>query len=436
MTSTREDLRSLFQIVPEWQVHFNRLEEVRQSAPVATAVSGTLLRDVLQVLQQIGPKDMYACLLKNQDQRLSLIVRNLYFIPLLEKMFVSNVNLKRFAQDRRLDQESQRSQATSMAVEVAIKLQDALQKNVREKREDGFRVLLPAYAQSTVSNAVIDYIKDECHWERSLLHDSPEEEGDDSPIERLPDESLPGPEQMALSREKVQHLNAFRNRLMTLIEAGGDSDGALTIIDCIFGLGLTPHSKAGVEMTMRECAEKLALPGETQARKIARCQVLLDKGLERIRNAIRENLPGLTECFQTEINVNVASRRDLNHQLGLTEGETERLIQNRQFMAIEELVKRAVVKSDKLQTLIGNGAVAAFVPIDVNSAPSRDLMDILGLDKILAKQVVEKRPFFEITEVSRTLGLHGDGLQVLIRRGAVLRKPKQNTKNNSLPNSS
>src|SRR5271163_3126273 len=129
MTSTREDLRSLFQIVPEWQVHFNRLEEVRQSAPVATAVSGTLLRDVLQVLQQIGPKDMYACLLKNQDQRLSLIVRNLYFIPLLEKMFVSNVNLKRFAQDRRLDQESQRSQATSMAVEVAIKLQDALQKN-------------------------------------------------------------------------------------------------------------------------------------------------------------------------------------------------------------------------------------------------------------------------------------------------------------------
>jgi len=189
-------------------------------------------------------------------------------------------------------------------------------------------------------------------------------------------------------------------------------------------------------MTMRECAEKLALPGETQARKIARCQVLLDKGLERIRNAIRENLPGLTECFQTEINVNVASRRDLNHQLGLTEGETERLIQNRQFMAIEELVKRAVVKSDKLQTLIGNGAVAAFVPIDVNSAPSRDLMDILGLDKILAKQVVEKRPFFEITEVSRTLGLHGDGLQVLIRRGAVLRKPKQNTKNNSLPNSS
>jgi hypothetical protein len=370
MTSTREDLRSLLDILPEWRSHFAELNNGSESAPVATTVSGiTQLRDILAVLQKIGPKDIYALLLKRNDKRLSLILRNLYFIPLAEKMVLSSVNLRRFSQERRIDQETLRSQATSMAVEVAIKLEAALQKHLTEEKEDGFRILLPAYAQSTVNNAVIDYIKNECQWERSLC-DAPREEGEDDPIERASDDNKPNPEQLALSREKVGHLNAFRKRLAAMIQGGEDDDGALTVIDCLFGLGLTPHSKAGEEMTMRECCEKLNVPGETQARKIARCQVLLDKGLERIRSTIRENLPGVTECFQTEININVASRRELNHQLGMTEGEIERLIQNRQFQAIEEVAQRAGLKGERLNSMITSGAVAAFVPIDINNGCS------------------------------------------------------------------
>jgi hypothetical protein len=428
MTSTREDLRSLLEILPEWRANFASLNHGGESAPVTTTVSGiTLLRETLAILQRIGPSDMYSLLLKRKDKRLSLIFRNLYFIPLAEKMVLSSVNLRRFSQERRIDRESLQAQATSMAVEVAIKLESALQKHLDEGREDGFRVLLPAYAQSTVNNAVIDHIKNECQWERSLC-DAPREEGEDDPIERTADESKPNPEQLALSREKVGHLNAFRKRLKSMLEGGEDQDGALTVIDCLFGLGLTPNSRAGEEMTMRECCDKLNVQGETQARKIARCQVLLDKGLERIRSTIRENLPGITECFQTEININVASRRELNHQLGLTEGEIERLILNRQFQAIEELAQRAGLKQERMNTIITSGAVAAFVPVDINSAPSRDLMDILGMDKTSAKTVVDKRPFAELVEISRLLSLSEQDSLKLVRRGAVLKKPSQRGK--------
>src|SRR5277367_1158332 len=227
MTSTREDLRSLLEILPEWRAHFVDLNHGSESAPVTTTVSGiTLLRETLAVLQRIGPKDMYALLLKRKDKRLSLIFRNLYFIPLAEKIVLSSVNLRRFSQERRIDKESLEAQATSMAVEVAIKLEAALQKHLDEEREDGFRVLLPAYAQSSVNNAVIDHIKNECQWERSLC-DAPREEGEDDPIERASDDNKPNPEQLALSREKVGHLNAFRKRLAAMIQGGEDDDGAL-----------------------------------------------------------------------------------------------------------------------------------------------------------------------------------------------------------------
>jgi hypothetical protein len=422
MTSIREDLHSLLEILPEWRTEFASLQHGGEGVAVATTVSGTtILRDTLAILQRIGPKDIYSLLLKKNDKRLASIIRNLYFIPLAEKMVISSVNLKRFSQERKFDQETLHAQATSIAVEIAVRLESALQKNLSEGKEDGFRILLPAYAQSSVNNAVIDYIKGECQWERSL-YDAPQEEGEENPIERAADESKPNPEQLALSREKVGHLNAFRKRLSVMIK-DGDEDGSLSVIDCLFGLGLTQHSKSGEEMTMRECCEKLDIQGETQARKIARCQVLLDKGLDKIRGAIRENLPGLTECFQSEININVASRRELNHQLGMTEGEIERLIQNRQLLAIEELPAKGVLKQERLNTIISNGAVAAFVPVDMNSAPSRDLMDILGMDKASAKTIVDKRPFSELGDVYRLLSLSEQDALNLTRRGAVLKKP-------------
>ena len=94
----------------------------------------------------------------------------------------------------------------------------------------------------------------------------------------------------------------------------------LVVVDLIFGLALTEKSKSGQELTMREVCEVLSIAGETQARKIARCQVLLDKGLDMIRNRVRSKLPGVAQCWQSDININTASRRELSHQLGLTEG--------------------------------------------------------------------------------------------------------------------
>ncbi len=96
------------------------------------------------------------------------------------------------------------------------------------------------------------------------------------------------PDQVILSREKVTYLNQLRTHLKHLFDSGQQDDMALVVVDCMFGLGLTKQSKLGQELTMRECCDVLKIEGETQARKIARCQVLMDKGLDKVRQILRK----------------------------------------------------------------------------------------------------------------------------------------------------
>jgi DNA uptake protein ComE-like DNA-binding protein len=189
----------------------------------------------------------------------------------------------------------------------------------------------------------------------------------------------------------------------------------------MFGLGLTEHSTVGEEMTMRECCEKLKLAGDTQARKIARCQVLLDKGLDMIRQVVREKLPSVAECWQSEININSASRRELGHQLGFTESEVDRLIAARQYNALQQLVDNAIIKPSKLAELQKRGAVAAFVPVDLNSATTRDIIDIVGAEKEVAQKLVSLRPFEHLSDLLEKKIIDKVLLERFKRRGAVLR---------------
>jgi type II secretory pathway component PulK len=50
-------------------------------------------------------------------------------------------------------------------------------------------------------------------------------------------------------------------------------------------------------------------------------------------------------------------------------------------------------------------------------------MDVLGMDKVAAKTVVEKRPFGELGELSKLLTLSEQDALKLVSRGAVLKKP-------------
>jgi hypothetical protein len=404
------------EMVPEWAPIFERVATPDGLGTKYNAKSAPPL--LASVFKQIGYKEVYARFSAIRSPELLRLLRDLYFYPSLETILLSNINLRRFCSERKFDKEDYAAEARSLAVEVAVKLETILAKNFETNKEDGFKVLLPAYAQSAVNNAVIDHIKDEFHWERSLQDSSPDGEEEDA-IERAADENTMGPEQRALSNEKVKYLNGLREKLSSMLETS--TDQSLVVVDCIFGLGLTKDSKLGVEMTMRECCDNLKIQGETQARKIAKCQVLLDKGLDAIRSTIRDEMPDLAECWQAEVNVNVASRRDLNQRLSLTEGEIERLIPNRQYLQLDELVTRLVIKPDKLSDLIKNGAVAAFVPVDLNEATARDLIDILGMDKTTSKETVDKRPFESFEQFGTTLKLSNDELQVLKKHGAVVK---------------
>ena len=65
--------------------------------------------------------------------------------------------------------------------------------------------------------------------------------------------------------------------------------------------------------------------------------------------------------------------------------------------------------------------MAAFIPLDLNSATARDLVDILGLDKDQTQKLVSKRPFVKMDDLVRLAMLTKSQLETVIGRGAVLK---------------
>lgn len=411
MLSSATELQELLQLAPDWSAVY---ESVRQSTPAA---------GVTELLQRLGALAIYKKLAGAGDTRakLGLIVRDHYFQALVTRMATVNPNLRRFWSQRRVDVQTQQAQARSFGMEVAQKLDGVLSRHLSQNAEDGHKVLLPAYMQRSVQNAVVDYIRQECDWERATLQDLNLDPEQEDPRQSTADDPRYMPENKAISAEQVQYLNQLREQISKLLKDDRAPQDALAVVDCIFGLGLTKHSQSGVEMTMREVCEKLSLAGDTQARKIARCQVLLDKGLDTVRTMVRQKMPGVAEFFQQEININTASRRELGHMLGLTEGEVDRLIVARQFYSLGDLVERNVLKSARVPEIRDRGAVAAFVPVDLNSATTRDLIDILQIPKDIAQKVASQRPFSKLADLTDKRVMDATLLQAIIERGCVLK---------------
>lgn len=420
MLSSKTKIQEILALAPEWQLGAERL---------ANEAGGTTGRDgaiePLALFERLGARTIFnkVCSMGTDTDRESFLtlLRDYYFQPLSARMLGSNPSLKRFWYQRRVDRTTQGQLAISLSVELSAKLEQALRKHLEKGSEDGFKVLLASYAQRSVHNAVIDYVKNEWQWEKDTLQDVNLDPQQGDPRANVAEEIGYTPENQAISAEQVCQLNELRRRLVRMLDNPDFDQEPLTVVDCMFGLGMTSHSTSGEEMTMRECCDKLGLPGETQARKIARCQVLLDKGLGMIRDMIRTDMPGVAQAWQSDINVNSASRRELNHVLGLTEGEVERLIKGRQYYNLDELVERGVTRSERLSEIAAKGGVAAFIPVDLNSATRRDIIDILGCSKPVSKRIVDDRPFRSMAEMVEKGVIASDDLAGLLEKGAVLK---------------
>ncbi len=430
MLTSQGQIEELLDIAPDWRQIFDSLSKdgaVQPQAAKQYQSAGQPGKDkaigLFEVFERVGAKALYkkAQLLKDDRDRFLVLVRNFYVQPLATKMVANNQNLKRFFVQRRVPADEQKRHALSIATQLAEKLEGAVRKHLQQDAEDGFKVLLPAYVQRSVHNQAIDYIRDEWDWEKRTLQDLNLDPEQEDPRQNTADDLAYMPENQAISGEQVGQLNQLRDMLEKMLADKKNPKEPLEVVDCMFGLGLTKFSEPGVELTMRECCDKLQLAGETQARKIARCQVLLDKGLSIVREGIRQNLPGIADCWQKETNVNRASRRELNQQLGMTESEVERLIVARQYKKLLDLVQKSVLKEQRLKELEAKGAVAAFVPVDINSATNRDLMDILGMNKETAFKVCEKRPFPHLSNLVELKLVSDTGLKDLLNRGAVLK---------------
>ena len=410
MLTSPTDLEDLVQLAPEWRglVH---------------GVVGKGSTGLKEIFNQVGAKALFlkALTLTEKRARLLALIRDGYFQSHLYKMLTSNQNLRRFWSQRRILMDEQRQQAMSLSVDLAHKMEGVLIKQLNAGADDGFKVLLPAYIQRTVHNAVVDYIRQEWSWERQTLQDLSLDPDQDDPRQNVADAMSRVPENQAISNEQVEQLNQLRAQLTSMLNNPSYSKEPLAVIDCLFGLGITKHATAGEEMTMRECCDRLNIKGETPARRIARCQLLLDKGLDMIRQQIRQELPGIVESWQSDLNLNIASRRELASQLGMTEGEIERLVANRQYYSLDELIERKVIKPNRLSELTQKGAVAAFVPVDLNSATVRDMVDILGLKKEEAQKLASERPFRTVLDTKDKRLLDTQVLEQILARGAVVR---------------
>lgn len=410
MLSTSPDLQEILQLAPEWE-------------PVLRNHAADGAAKTIDFCNRLGAKSLFAKALDLKEERGKFLVllRDGYFQPHLSRMLQSNQNLRRFWGQSRLSSDEQKQQSVSFSTELAHKMEGVLIKQLNQAAEDGFKVLLPAYMQRAVQNAVVDYIRQESSWEKQTLQDMYLDPEQDDPRGNVADDTQYAPENIALSQEKVVQLNQLRSELEAMLADSTYPQDALSVVDCLFGLGLTPHSRSGVELTMRECCDLLHIAGDTQARRIARCQVLLDKALDLIRQRIREKLPTIVEAWQGELNVNNASRRELTQQLELTEGEVERLIKGRQYHSLPQLVDTGVVKPKRLKEIAEKGAVAAFIPVDLNAATVRDMVDILGLDKTYAQRFAAERPFASLDELTGRQLADKQLLNLLVKRGAVVR---------------
>lgn len=408
--SSPAKVQDVLELAPEWE-QLLRSWDQPQSPGAA------------EFLNRVGARALFrkALALSDKRDRFVKLLRDSYYQPLLQKMLLSNQNMRRFLSQRRLALDEQRSQVISCSVDMAAKLELALVKHLETGEEDGFKVLLPAYIQRSVHNAVVDYIRAESAWERQTLQDVSLDGEQEDPRNVVADEIAFSPEQQVLSGEQVGQLNQLRRALKAMLADKTVPREPLFVVDCMFGLGLTDKSTGGQELTMRETCDRLDIQAETLARRIARCQVLLDKGLDLIRQKIYKDLPGIADCWQRGLNVNTASRRELAQQLGLTEGEIERLIKARQFNLLDELLDRQVIKQARLKELIDKGAAAAFVPVDINSATSRDIMDILGVAKEIAQKICSERPFKETRELLVKNLVAKEAWETMKRRGAVVR---------------
>jgi DNA uptake protein ComE-like DNA-binding protein len=420
----QNDLNEILRLVPEW-TRFLPLETIQEGTTTgAPDLSQDYRGEALFLFfERIGVKAIYGAVLNlgPQADRLLKLVRDHYMLDVAARLLPKNATLRRFFQGRKVDKEWQTAQITSLAADLSFKLDEALRKKMAEGDEAGFKVLLPAYIQASANNAVIDFVKSESHWEKQTLQDMNLDSEQEDPRDRSPDDLKYTPENLVLSKEKVRYLNEFRLALEKLFKQSPQVELSLLTVDCIFGLGLSQYSQSGEEMTMRECCERLSLTGETQARRIARCQVLLDKGLDQVRQVIRDQLPAIAQFRQQEINVNCASRRDLRHQLGLTEGEVERLVANRQYADLFELSQKATLKPERLSELAKKGAVAAKVPVDLNSCTVRDLVDILGLAKPTAQRLFAARPLPNLEAMVQNRLVSQAELDRIMANGAVLR---------------
>ncbi|MDD5606607.1 MAG: helix-hairpin-helix domain-containing protein [Candidatus Pacebacteria bacterium] len=144
-------------------------------------------------------------------------------------------------------------------------------------------------------------------------------------------------------------------------------------------------------------------------------------------------------CQKNSIDINNAFLQELQELTGIGPVYAQRIIDNRPFYSIYELTKVKGIGEITLQKIIDQGC--AYVEndiglleqehdflieeeqvscsININTASSQELEEIISIGPVLAQRIIEARPFYSIYELTKIVGIGDKTLQKIIDQGCA-----------------
>ena len=137
------------------------------------------------------------------------------------------------------------------------------------------------------------------------------------------------------------------------------------------------------------------------------------------------------------ININTASKDDLQKLTGIGPVLAQRIIEARPFLSVNELINVSGIGETILQKIIEQGCAhvdevdgegedeeifeeeeaekaTAICPININTASKEELQAITGVGPVLAQRMIEARPFYSLSDLIMVSGIGQTTLDKII----------------------